>query len=783
MFTKIRQLTLLTMLVTLIFATNSVQAKSAAEELTSTPTPGAAAATSTLEMASPTSQPAPTETPTAGFTATIPSQPTSTATPLAATSTPFPATSTSAPTAMPSTLTPTATSLPATVAKLLVVAPLPANLFPVTYTTLAGATGGQPVGVLSLQDQAGSSDNPAAYVLFDTPQKAYLGTQSFQFPGNLQTTTAQTLTLTVNYKGLGFAKQRWIWSLYNQVNQAWVVVGNNQNAVENTWTRLSFQVAQPEQFISPTGQILAQLYSNNFAGQAKIDYETLYVTYGAALPVSTATLTPLKTSVPATAVLTPTKTNLPALATSTPTKTSVPATPVLTATKTSLPATVTSMPTKTSLPLTATFTPAPTQVRGGQVYYVAKTGSNVNPGTLAQPWLTIQKCLDQVQPGASCEILGGLYAEALVLKNSGTQAARITLKNYNNQVVTVNSGSSKTIVTGGRVDYYTIEGLRLIASFTPANQSDVSVDFGKNVPFSATSTSVGNHGFILRNCYLEGAIHFYGHSNLVENCELNGKSLYHNAIIENFATSNNNIYRNNTIHHYLVRGVWSMNATSNLLVDGNTIYDVQYGIDCDGAAVAISGCRILNNHIYNVGARQWGTAVFLENCFNCVVQGNTIHDLQNGPGIYAINYGNGDSTGWHTLNNLEYRNRASNTRISQNLIYSYKNGAGIFVTSVSGLVIDQNTFYTVSTYPAIGLHAEQDAAGVTYLPKDETITNNLFYKTGAKWFSATSGLVSAGNFTGDPGFVNPPVDFHLKANSPACTAGIGGKYAGVFACQ
>jgi len=466
-----------------------------------------------------------------------------------------------------------------------------------------------------------------------------------------------------------------------------------------------------------------------------------------------------------------------ATSTSEPTGVSPTATP----TQTSLPPALTPTPTNTSIP--ATSTPKPTPVQTGRVYYIANSGNNANPGTLPQPWLTIQKCLDQVQPGDTCQILGGTYPEALVLKNSGTQAARITLKNYNAQMVTVNSGNGKTIVTGRRIDYYTIEGLRLIASFTPVDQSDVSIELAKNIPFTVTSTTGGNHGFIFRNCYIEGAIHFYGHSNLVENCELNGKNIYKNALMDNYVASYDNIFRNNNIHHYGIRGVWSMNATNNLLIEGNTIHDVQFGIDCDGAAVPVSNCKIVGNQIYATGVGQWGGAIYLENCFSCLVTGNTIHDLQKGPSVYVLNYGNGDSTGWHTYNNVEYRNRASNTRITDNLFYNYQASAAIYVTSVNGLVINQNTFYTLSGYPAIGLHSEKDAAGILYAPKDETITNNIFFGIGVKWFNPTTGLVSAGNFTGDPGFVNLPVDFHLKTNSPACTAGIGGKYSGVFPCQ
>jgi hypothetical protein len=418
-------------------------------------------------------------------------------------------------------------------------------------------------------------------------------------------------------------------------------------------------------------------------------------------------------------------------------------------------------------------------------YYVSPTGNDSNPGTQSQPWKTIQKCLDQAQPGYTCEIFGGTYNEALILKTSGTEQSRITIKNHNNQTVTVNSGSSKTIVTGGRIDYYTIDGLRLIASFTPADFSDVSVELGANVPFSSTSKTVGNHGFVFKNCYIEGAIHFYGHNNLMENCELNGKNIYQIALLDNYATSFDNIYRNNVIYDYLNRAIYSMTGTDNILVEGNTIHNTNYGINCDGAGTAVTRCKVINNLIYNVGVGGWGSGVFLEDCFDCLVQGNTIHDILGGPGIFVENYGNGSSENWHTFNNIEYRNQNTNTSIIDNVIYNYNNNndSGVYIKAVNGLVINHNTLYAVGTSPAVGFSSDYDNAGVIYCPQNETITNNIFFKGDPTWSCTTTGNMITGNFTGDPLFVNPPMDLHLKTSSPACTAGEGGTYAGAFPCQ
>lgn len=63
--------------------------------------------------------------------------------------------------------------------------------------------------------------------------------------------------------------------------------------------------------------------------------------------------------------------------------------------------------------------------------YVSPSGSDANPGSLAQPYLTIQKCATAVYGGSTCLIRAGTYHES-VTPNSG-----ITIMPYNGESVTV----------------------------------------------------------------------------------------------------------------------------------------------------------------------------------------------------------------------------------------------------------------------------------------------------------------------------------------------------------
>ena len=64
-------------------------------------------------------------------------------------------------------------------------------------------------------------------------------------------------------------------------------------------------------------------------------------------------------------------------------------------------------------------------------YYVAPTGSDQNPGTLKQPFRTVQKAADAMQPGDTCLVRSGVYRERINPPRGGTaEERRITFKAY-----------------------------------------------------------------------------------------------------------------------------------------------------------------------------------------------------------------------------------------------------------------------------------------------------------------------------------------------------------------
>jgi len=83
---------------------------------------------------------------------------------------------------------------------------------------------------------------------------------------------------------------------------------------------------------------------------------------------------------------------------------------------------------------------------------VSGTGSDSNPGTLAQPLLTIQRAVDLVAAGDTIAVRAGTYRPTSTIKilKNGTAAAPITLTSYNNERVIIDAEAMP--YTPGAVD-------------------------------------------------------------------------------------------------------------------------------------------------------------------------------------------------------------------------------------------------------------------------------------------------------------------------------------------
>jgi len=81
------------------------------------------------------------------------------------------------------------------------------------------------------------------------------------------------------------------------------------------------------------------------------------------------------------------------------------------------------------------------KAQAGNIYYVATNGNDSNPGTESQPFRTIQKAADIVDPGDTVLIRSGTYAHFRIMY-SGAEDQYITFRNYPGE---------RPVISGGQV--------------------------------------------------------------------------------------------------------------------------------------------------------------------------------------------------------------------------------------------------------------------------------------------------------------------------------------------
>lgn len=172
-------------------------------------------------------------------------------------------------------LLPAAAALPSTTA---------ITLVPASYVTTHGHAGGQPAGNLDLLDESGIGSSPAKYVQFQakTAGTTYAGYRNYFLPAAVNPAALVSVQVRVNYLGPQKPTQIWTWQMFDWAHNAFVSVGDNYLAPrQGPWTIFSFNISgnRLANYVRPADRLIRLgLISNNAAGDADIDYESLVVT-------------------------------------------------------------------------------------------------------------------------------------------------------------------------------------------------------------------------------------------------------------------------------------------------------------------------------------------------------------------------------------------------------------------------------------------------------------------------------------------------------------------------
>ena len=319
----------------------------------------------------------------------------------------------------------------------------------------------------------------------------------------------------------------------------------------------------------------------------------------------------------------------------------------------------------------------------GSTYYVSTMGSDSNPGTRAEPWLTVQHAANTVTAGATAYVLGGVYNESVKFPNSGTASAPITFESYPGQTAVIDgTGLSASGIQGliNIIDqsYITISGFE-IRNYTTSSSN-------------ATPSGVWITGYGTGVKILNNRVH-----DITTTSEANGNafgiSVYGTSQIPitQLAISGNEVYQLKTGQSESVNvdgNVTHFKITNNLVHDNDNI-----GID----AIGYEG----------VGPVGYDQAMYGE------ISGNTIYNIS---GI--ANAGEGDEYDADGL----YCDGCAYVTFERNVIFQVD--YGIETTSENQVCLENGTEWSGGN-PGSGTasRGKHPCYG-----RFATVRNNLFYK-------------------------------------------------------
>ena len=390
------------------------------------------------------------------------------------------------------------------------------------------------------------------------------------------------------------------------------------------------------------------------------------------------------------------------------------------------------------------------------IYYVAKNGSDSNPGTQAQPWLTIEKAATTAVAGDTVYIRGGTYNEYIQISSKlGSASSWLRFVNYPGETVIIDgTGLTTPIVRLFNDTYLELNGLQIQNS---ANSCAI---------FASGETDHLNFiNLVIHDTYanaFEIANYGYGFAGNIANILIDGCNVYNvctGGVQEGISLSTVNGFeiRNCIVHDCLQAGIDTKVGCSNGSIHNNKVYNVGQGLYIDEFGYATSNIDVYDNVFHNNGAgislgceNGGGADMRNINIYNNILYGNT-----RGFNVWPGDPAPYDKT-FSFVNNTLYHN--ADTGLTE---IAFFDAAGYY----QNCVVANNIIVLMAPYAqAISDPHLAVASGAI------TVDHNLVYDaTGT--YQGVSSIFGTNAIKANPLLVNPPTDCGLQAGSPAIDAG------------
>jgi parallel beta-helix repeat protein len=433
--------------------------------------------------------------------------------------------------------------------------------------------------------------------------------------------------------------------------------------------------------------------------------------------------------------------------------------------------TVTGSP-QTSSP-TQTAVPTPT----GPQFYVATNGDDSNPGTIDQPWRTIQKAMNSATAGSTVNIRAGTYNERLTLNVSGNSGNYITFQPYGFSVPSGGCGGYTGAACGGDQVVLDYAYLGTVTDGVPfleiSGQSYVRIQ-------GLTFQNFTCYGAMQQGLRIDGASSFIDVS---RNKFLQNKNTYPNfdgtaalLHVRVWGPSHDVLLYGNELGFIdtVQSEAVTVDGASSVTIQDNYLHDTDgIGIDLHGSA---SNCTVRGNLLEWISKKRDGTiwystpanAIYVDGGNTSLIEGNTVRDSEwafavcaepNQPASHDIT----------VRNNVVYRCYGG---LFAGNWYSSTNGSNVYdVKYLNNTVYSSDQGMVIRPYTSASVEWKNNAIVNTALP----VVNGLGWPVGTMDYNLYFGGGAAGpdahQVTADPQFTNPGAgDFSLGVGSPAIGA-------------